>query len=175
MVLVVVLALEMVALNKSHDAIVHDVEDARFVEHFQHVFVFRTGWNHSNGMPSCPWRTMSFPDGLFGSFRRKEKHHDFGLEALLDGGANGAAEDGPASIPRMNREPTANPSRPDREWLDALASRGSIRLPKRGWSSPCGPYLQWLDASRSMVIFCWFSFSIDCSSPQNSSIKATQV
>ena len=35
-----VVTFEMMPLNKPHDAIVNDVEDARFVEHFQHIFVF---------------------------------------------------------------------------------------------------------------------------------------
>jgi hypothetical protein len=103
---VFVLTLEMMALNKSYDAIVHDVEDARFVEHFQHVFVFRTGLEPQQRHAFSSVANHEFHDGLLGSVRREEEHHNFGLEPLLDGRTNGSTEDGAASIAGMNRHQT---------------------------------------------------------------------
>ena len=59
---VVVLADKVVALNKAHDAVVHDVEDARFVEHLEDVLMFRTGLEPEQ-RHDRPYRT-GVPHGL---------------------------------------------------------------------------------------------------------------
>ena len=171
---VFVLTLEMMPLNKSYDAIVHDVEDARFVEHFKHVLVFRTGLEPQQRHAFLSMANHEFHHGLLGSVRRKEKHHDFGLEALLDGRTNGSAEDGAACVARMDRHQA--PSLPvqivngSMGWFLGIQSSsenvdggGPANRTNNGWV--CIPEHGYL-----LLVF----FFNHCSSPQNSSIKATR-
>ena len=115
-----------------------------------------------------------FHDRLLGSFRREEKHHDLGLQTLFNGGANGSAEDGPACIARMNRHQApplpvkvvngsmswflgiqSSPENVDGSGAANRTNNGRVGIPKHG-------YL--------LLVF----FFNHCSSPQNSSIKATR-
>lgn len=170
-----VLTLEMMTLNKPHNAIVNDVEDARFIEHFQYVFMFRAGLEPQQWHSFSSVADHEFHDCLFCPFRCEEEHHDFRLETFLNDGANGSTEDGSACITWMDWHQT--PPFPVKVvnglmgWFLGVESSskdvdgigftnrtndGGVGIPKHGYLLPV------------------FFFN-HCSSPQNSSIKTNSI
>ena len=104
----VVVADKVVALNKAHDAVVHDVEDARFVEHLEDVLMFRAGLEPEQRHGFHSVSNREFPHGLFGSFWGEKEHHDFRHDAVLQRRTNRSAQNGSAGVPWVhgNQAPT---------------------------------------------------------------------
>ena len=169
-----VFTFEVVALHEPNDAVVNDVENARFVEHFQHVFVFRAGLEPQQRHAVSAVANHELHDRLLCSFWCEEEHDHLGREAFFDGRANGATENSTACIAWVNRHqsPTlpveivngavgrffgvqAGPENVDGSGLADRSDDGGVGVSKHGY------------------LLSVFFFN-QCSSPQNSSIKTTQ-
>ncbi len=115
---------EVVAEDETHDAIVNNVEDARFVKHLQHVFVLGTGLEPKERHFARLAAEDQFPHGRFRTLGSEEKHHHFRQHPTFQRWSNGVAENAPAGVQRMDGNQAPPPSI---EVMEGLM-RGTIRF-----------------------------------------------